>query len=84
MRVFFCVFISSRSRGSVLVDYYLLLNGTDLDTGDIRSYFHMSLDQQGEEMKLGNFTVDPKSTDFTGTQADHGPHFISISLRPTC
>jgi hypothetical protein len=57
-----------------LVDYYLLLNGTaDLDTSDIRSYFHMSLDQQGEEMKLGNFTVDPKSTDFTGTQADHGP-----------
>lgn len=55
------------SRGSVLVDYYLNLNGTTiLDTGEIRNYFHMSLDKEGENFKLGNYTVDTKSTDFIG------------------
>jgi len=49
------------------VDYYLTLNGTnDMDTGEVRNYFHMSLDKDGEELKLGNFTVDSKSTDFIG------------------
>jgi hypothetical protein len=50
------------------VDYYLTLNGTnDMDTGEVRNYFHMSLDKDGEDqLKLGNFTVDPKSTDFIG------------------
>ena len=55
------------SRGSVLVDYYLNLNGTSiLDTGEIRNYFHMSLEKEGDHLKLGNFTVDTKSTDFIG------------------
>jgi hypothetical protein len=50
-----------------LVDYYLNLNGTTiLDTGEIRNYFHMSLDKEGENYKLGNYTVDTKSTDFIG------------------
>jgi len=50
-----------------LVDYYLNLNGTTiLDTGEIRNYFHMSLDKEGEAYKLGNYTVDTKSTDFIG------------------
>lgn len=50
------------------MDYYLTLNGTnDMDTGEVRNYFHMSLDKDGEDqLKLGNFTVDPKSTDFIG------------------
>ncbi len=57
----------THSRGSVLVDYYLNLNGTTiLDTGEIRNYFHMSLDKEGENYKLGNYTVDTKSTDFIG------------------
>lgn len=59
------------SRGSVLVDYYLNLNGTNiLDTGEIRNYFHMSLDKEGDTYKLGNFTVDTKSTDFIGNPSN--------------
>lgn len=55
------------SRGSVLVDYYLVLNGTmDLDTAEVRNYFHLSLEQEGDQLKMGNFTVDPKSTEFIG------------------
>ena len=55
-----------------MVDYYLTLNGTnDMDTGEVRNYFHMSLDKDGEELKLGNFTVDPKSTDFIGKWQPH-------------
>lgn len=65
---FFCsVLCDARSRGSVLVDYYLTLNGTaDLDTGEVRNYFHLSLETEGDHFKLGNYTVDPKSTDFIG------------------
>ena len=55
------------SRGSVLVDYYLMLNGTiDLDTAEIRNYFHLSLNRENEKMTFANFTVDPASTDFIG------------------
>lgn len=70
------------SRGSVLVDYYLNLNGTTiLDTGEIRNYFHMSLDKEGENFKLGNYTVDTKSTDFIGITTGPGTKSINTFNR---
>ena len=49
------------------MDYYLVLNGTmDLDTGEIRNYFHLSLQPDGDHYMIGNYTMDPKSTEFIG------------------
>ena len=62
------------------MDYYLTLNGTiDLDTGEIRNYFHISLEHDDDKMMLGNFTIDPKSTDFIGKSAKKMANALSIS-----
>lgn len=39
----------------------------DLDTGEIRNYFHLSLQPDGDHYMIGNYTMDPKSTEFIGT-----------------
>ena len=61
-----------------------MLNGTiDLDTAEIRNYFHLSLNNENEKMTFANFTVDPVSTDFIG-QSQFSSPILAINRAFAC
>ena len=70
-------FPSSCSKGSVVVDYYLLLNNLvgELSTQDVNVLFKEKLrtntmqmpdGEQQEVLQMGSLSIDPGFTDFVG------------------
>ena len=59
--------IDSFNPGSVLVDYILHLTDISetLDTTDLKDVLNNEM-LETEDFFLGNYTLDPKSTDFIG------------------
>ena len=62
--------------GSVLVDYFVELADVEhrVDTQEMKKLFHNSLSADpgavSSRLQLGNYLVDPKSTDFIGKLTD--------------
>lgn len=76
------------SQGSVLVDYFVELEGVDreLTTTDVVKVFHKSLldsdpvDELPEDapvsLRFGRYNIDPRYTDFKGS-----PNFPSTNIQ---
>ena len=63
--------VDAFNQGSVLVDYFLLLNevSTGLDTLDLRQMMNEMLEtSNGAGYSLGPYGVDPEATDFRGEE----------------
>ena len=61
--------VDAFNPGSVLVDYFLLLNdiSTGLDTIDLKQMMNEMLENSNRaEYNLGPLTIDPEGTDFVG------------------
>lgn len=83
-RWFVGVEVDNFSQGSVLVDYFLLLNDINagIDTTDLKQMTNAML-AEPEQHTLGEFTVDPEYTDFvvirerhSQSQKDDGSYLI--------
>lgn len=59
--------IDAFNRGSVLVDYFLHLTdiADTLDTTDLKELLNQEM-EENDSFVLGNYTLDPKGTDFIG------------------
>lgn len=68
-RWFVGVEIDAFNQGSILVDYFLLLNdiSTGLDTIDLKQMMNDMMENSNQaEYNLGHLAVDPEGTDFVG------------------
>lgn len=60
--------IDGFNPGSVLVDYILHLTeiADTLDTTDLKKILNQEMEEEEDSFVLGNYTLDPKGTDFLG------------------